>query len=100
MKITNKKSQEQHFSHAVSIAQLLSKHAHTVVPRAERALSLQYLSNVAEGGLWVFRVDGAAIEYGGMCACVYVCLCVRLCMSVSMCVCMHACVHVCMCGLL
>ena len=42
---------------------------------SERALSLQSFSNVAEAGLWVFRVDGAEIESGGVCVCVCVCVC-------------------------
>ena len=35
--------------------------------RPAQALSLQRLSNVAEPGLWAFRVDGTAIQSGGMC---------------------------------
>ena len=31
------------------------------------ALRLQRLSNVAEPGLWVFRVDEAIIQSGGQC---------------------------------
>ena len=34
---------------------------------SERALSLQSFSNVAEAGLWMFRVDGAEVESGGVC---------------------------------
>ena len=34
--------------------------------RPAQALSLQRLSNVAEPGLWAFRVDGASILSGGM----------------------------------
>ena len=30
-----------------------------------RALLLQRLSNVAESGVWAFRVDGSTIESGG-----------------------------------
>ena len=47
--------------------------------RSERALSLQDLSNVAESGLWVFRVDGATIQSGGMCVhmCTSVCVCIH-----------------------
>ena len=33
--------------------------------RPAQALSLQRLSNVAEPGLWAFRVDGTSIESGG-----------------------------------
>ena len=40
--------------------------------RSDQALLLQRLSNVAEPGLWVFRVDGTSVVSGGM----YVYICV------------------------
>ena len=42
--------------------------------RSEQALLLQTLSNVAEPGLWVFRVDGPSVVSGGMymlCVCMW-----------------------------
>ena len=48
--------------------------------RSDQALLLQTLSNVAEPGLWVFRVDGTSVVSGGTyvyalvcaCGCIYV----------------------------
>ena len=41
--------------------------------RSEQALLLQRLSNVAEPGLWVFRVDGTSVVSGGMYVYIRVC---------------------------
>ena len=41
------------------------------------ATCLQRLSNVADGGLWAFRVDGASIISGG--AIIIIALCVIVC---------------------
>ena len=40
-----------------------------MVNHSTRALSLESLSNVAESGIWAFRVDGAIIQSGGMYLC-------------------------------
>ena len=34
--------------------------------RSAQALSLQRVSNVAQPGLWAFRVDGTSIQSGGV----------------------------------
>ena len=43
--------------------------------RWDLAVLLQRLSNVAEPGLWVFKVDGLSIESGGD---IYICICVNI----------------------
>ena len=43
--------------------------------RSEQALLLQRLSNVAEPGLWVFRVDGTSVVSGGTYVYALVCPC-------------------------